>query len=269
MLTFTDRKGQERRLDNLYDQITVQGLYAADDEEAVTRDFYLNTTNVERLEWQEYKERGYAAFTGVGRFIPDNACDIIPGEPMVPLTYHIHNKEPYPTLSRRMQFYIDHDWFLELGEAFPTHKDIPLMGGDYPLQLTGGHARWSIHSVWKDSPLLLRLQRGEPIMFMSVEDARARGNADGDTVEVFNDVSSTQLQAAVSPTVRPGQVIIYHDWENFQFPGKHHFKSLMPSPLNPIELVGGYGHIRPRTIQYACCPGASDRGTRVEVRKRQ
>ena len=76
------------------------------------------------------------------------------------------------------------------------------------------------------------------------------------------------VQAAVSPAVRPGQVIIYHDWENFQFPGKRHFKSVTPSPLNPIELVGNYFHIRPRMVPlYACSPGATDRGVRVEVRR--
>ena len=69
--------------------------------------------------------------------------------------------------------------------------------------------------------------------------------------------------AVVSPAVRPGQAIVYHSWENFQFPGWRHFKSVMASPMNPIELVGGYFHIRPITMN--CYPGFSDRGTRVEA----
>ncbi len=265
--TFTDRRGQERRLDNLYHQVTAAGMYTEDDEEAATRDFYLNAVNVEKVEWDEFKDRGTVAFTKIPAFHPEFACDISPGEPIVPFTRHVRDKQPYPTLTRRQQFYIDHDWFLELGEALPTHKDNPLMGGSYPLQVTGGHARWSIHSLWKDNPLLLRLQRGVPVMFMSAQDARARGIKDDDRVEVSNDVARFETLAAVSPAVRPGQVIIYHDWENFQFEGKHHFKSVMPSPINPIELVGGHGHVRARgNLYYGCTPGASDRGTRVEVR---
>ncbi|MBI2918547.1 MAG: molybdopterin-dependent oxidoreductase [Chloroflexi bacterium] len=266
ILSFKDRNGRERRLDNLYDQMTTHGLYTDDDEEAVTRDYFLNAANLEKMEWEDFKEKGFAAFTAVGRFMPDSACDITPGEPLVPLTYHVHDRQIYPTYTRRMQFYIDHDWFLELGEAFPTHKEIPAMGGDYPLQLTSGHARWSIHSLWTDAPLTLRLQRGEPVIFMSAEDARSRGIRDGDYVEAFNDVASCRLLAHVTPAVRPGQAVIYHGWENFQFAGKRHCKSLAPSPINPIELAGGYYHIRPRS-GYHAQPGASDRGTRVDVRR--
>jgi len=194
-----------------------------------------------------------------------NACDITPGEPVVPLTWHTDGKQPYPTLTRRIQFYIDHDWYLELGEAFPVHKEPPKVGGDYPLILTGGHARWSIHTCWTDSPLLMKLQRGEPIVFMNAGDARARGIRDGDQVEMKNDVASFTIQAAISPAVRPGQAVIYHSWENFQFKDRRHYKSVMGSPINPVELAGGYFHLRPITM--TCYPGLSDRDTRVEVRK--
>jgi len=168
-------------------------------------------------------------------------------------------------LTRRIQFYIDHAWYLELDEHLPTHKDCPKAGGDYPLQVTGGHARWSMHSDWIDDSILLALQRGEPVAFVSAKDAQSRGIADGEFVEVYNDVGNFRIQAVVSSAVRPGQVIIYHAWENYQFEGWRHFKSVMASPLNPIELVGGYAHIRPDPI--ICSPGLSDRDTRVEVRK--
>jgi anaerobic selenocysteine-containing dehydrogenase len=102
-------------------------------------------------------------------------------------------------------------------------------------------------------------------MFMSSRDAAARQIQDGDRVESHNDVGSLQIQVAVTPAVRPGQVIVHHGWENYQFQDWHHFKSVMASPLNPIELAGGYYHIRP-TIQNFY-PGFSDRDTRVEVVK--
>ena len=95
-----------------------------------------------------------------------------PTTPSSPFTFHVEKKIVYPTLTRRIQFYIDHDLYLELGEELPTHKDPPKIGGDHPLILSGGHTRWSIHSSWRDDALMLRQQRGEPVMYMSVADAR-------------------------------------------------------------------------------------------------
>jgi DMSO reductase family type II enzyme molybdopterin subunit len=266
---YKDKSGKERRFDRLEDSVTCGGLYAEDDEEGVARDAFLNTGNVEQIGWEEVRERGFAAYTAVGTAMRSigNACDLEVGEPLVPLTWHTAKKEPYPTLTRRMQFYIDHDWYLELEEHLPTHKDCPRAGGNYPLQVTGGHARWSIHSDWVDDALILALQRGEPVLFMNTDDAAARNISDDDVVEAFNDVASFRAQAVVSAGVRPGQAIIYHAWENYQFEGWGHFKSVMASPLNPIELVGDYGHIRPDAL--ICMPGQNDRDTRVEVRKLQ
>ena len=266
-MSFTDPAGNSRRLDNLYDRVTSNGVYTEDDEEGVTRDYYLNTTNVEQMSWEEAKEKGLVAATGLGLTTRGigNACDVTPGEPLVPLTWHIERKEPYPTPTRRMQFYTDHDWYLEFGEELPVQKDDPKAGGDYPLRITGGHARWSIHSSQVDDPILLRLQRGEPLIFVSSEDAGSRGIEDGDRIEAYNDLTSFQAAAAVSPAVRTGQLIIYHAWENFQFRGWKHFKGVMPSPLNPLELAGGYYHLQSSSDSFH--PGFSDRDTRAEVRK--
>ena len=55
-----------------------------------------------------------------------------------------------------MQFYLDQELYLEMGETLPVHKDPPTAGGRYPLTLTGGHTRWSIHSAWRDDALMLR-----------------------------------------------------------------------------------------------------------------
>ncbi len=264
---YKDKDGKERRFDRLEESVTCGGLYAEDDEEGVARDAYLNTGNVEQIGWDEVRERGFVAYTGLGTAMRSigNACDIEVGEPLVPLTWHTAKKEPYPTLTRRMQFYIDHDWYFELEEHLPTHKDCPTSGGNYPLQVTGGHARWSIHSDWVDDTLILALQRGEPVLFINRDDAAARGISDNDLVEAFNDVASFRVQAIVSAGVRPGQAIIYHAWENYQFAGWDHFKSVMAAPLNPIELVGDYGHIRADPL--IAIPGLSDRDTRVEIRK--
>src|SRR3990172_4890599 len=104
---------------------------------------------------------------------------------------------------------------MELGEGLPVHKDPPKAGGDYPLVMTGGHNRHSIHASFRTNPLLLQLERGEPVIFMSPNDARERAIEDHDLVKVYNDIGEFLVRAKLSPVVRPGQVIVYHAWENY------------------------------------------------------
>lgn len=263
--TFRDREGGVRRLDRIYEDFTMNGHFTETDDEKVADALVQEATNLDGVSWRALKERGYARFTGTGKsgVSIGNMCEIRPDDTVSPFTAHVRDKQPYPTLTRRIQFYIDHPFYLELGEALPVHKDPPAAGGDYPLMLTGGHTRWSIHAAWRDDAHMLRLQRGVPVVYMSIEDARARGIRDGDLVEVRNDIDSFRIHAKLSPAIRPGQLIIYHAWENYQFPGGKGFQNLIPSPINPIELAGGEGHLRP--IQICLQPGQSDRDTRVEV----
>jgi len=262
---FKDRNGNERPLQSLYDDFTMDGTYNEDDEEKVAADLVKMSSNLSGVDWEQLKTKGYARFTGVGNSAVSigNACDVPAHDTVSPFQYHVEKKEPYPTLTRRIQFYIDHPFYLELGETLPVHKDPPKAGGDYPLTLTGGHTRWSIHSAWRDDARMLRLQRGRPVMYMSVTDAQTRGIADGELVEVRNDLDSFRIHAKVSPAVRPGQLIIYHAWENYQFADGKGFQNLIPSPINPVELAGGEGHLRP--ISICLQPSQNDRDTRVDV----
>jgi anaerobic selenocysteine-containing dehydrogenase len=164
-----------------------------------------------------------------------------------------------------VQFYIDHPFYLELGEELPVHKEPPKIGGDHPLQLTGQHPRWSIHASWRNNVHLSRLQRGEPLVLMSREDADARGIGDGEHARVRNDVGAFEVQVKVADALRPGQVIIDHAWEPYQFRGRRSHQALIPSPINPIQLAGGYFHLQPTPLYGE--PGANDRGTRIEVER--
>ena len=112
---------------------------------------------------------------------------------------------------------------------------------------------------------MLELERGEPIIFMSASDAQQRNLADHDLVRVHNEIGEFLVRAKISPTVRPGQVIMYHGWENYQFQGGTGHRNVIPTPMNPVELAGGYFHIQhtPAILQ----PGHNDRETRVEVTK--
>ena len=71
--------------------------------------------------------------------------------------------------------------------------------------------------------------------------------------------------AKLTTSVRPGQVIVYHGWEPFQFRHGRSHQSLIPSPLNPIDLAGDYFQLDPTLLMGQ--PGNSDRGTRVEVER--
>ena len=225
------------------------------------------SSNLEGVEWEQLKKKGWARFTGVGKSVASigTAADIKPDDTITPLTYHVIDKKPYPTLSRRIQFYLDQELYVEMDEQLPTHKDPPTSGGDHPLILSGGHTRWSIHAAWRDDKLMLQLQRGEPTMWMSVEDAEARGISDGDRVKVFNDLDDFEILAKVAAAVRPGEVIVYHAWENFQFKNQKGFQNLIASPLNPVELAGGQFHMRPMMI--CMQPSHTDRDTRVDVER--
>jgi anaerobic selenocysteine-containing dehydrogenase len=110
---------------------------------------------------------------------------------------------------------------------------------------------------------MLQQQRGEPVVFLNSSDCDERGIRDGAQVRMYNDLDEFQIMAKVSPSVRAGQVIIYHAWENYQFKGGKGFQNLIATPLNPVELAGGQHHLRPMVI--ALQPGHTDRDTRVEV----
>lgn len=265
--TFEDRAGKSRRLDRVYDELTFNGRYGENDTKKFLTALLEVNTNLGGASWDDLERDGFARFTSLGTSPVNvgNATDIEPHETITANTWYTEKKHPWPTLTRRIQFYIDQERFFELGEELPVHKDNPAIGGNYPLKMTGGHARWSIHASWRDSPMLLRLQRGEPVIIMNDADARERGVSDGDEVRVRNDTGEFSIHAKLSAAVRRGQVMVYHAWEPFQFKGGRSHQSLVASPINPIQLVGGYYHLQPMMIMGE--PGQCDRGTRVEVEK--
>jgi len=264
-LTFRDRAKEERRLDRVYDEFSFGRRFTEENEEEFLREILDLTTNLNGITWDELKEKGFERYTDIGMGLASigNATDIEPDETITANTWHTRDKMPWPTLTRRLQFYIDHELYLELGEELPVHKDNPPIGGDYPLQLTGAHTRWSIHSIWRDDKNLMRLQRGEPAMIMSPGDLATRGLRDGDLARARNDIGWFEARVKVSHSVRPGQVILYHGWEPYQFKEHRSHQTILPSPLNPLHFAGGYFHLQPYMLTGE--PGHNDRGTRLEV----
>ncbi|RMD80937.1 MAG: hypothetical protein D6815_13025, partial [Candidatus Dadabacteria bacterium] len=262
--TYRDRSGKLRRLDDFYRRFTAGGKYGPEAQSEVAAEVVEKTSFVPAT-FDELRPKGFVRVSGIGSHPINlgNATDVRPDQPVVNRQWRRTRPGPWPTLTRRIQFYIDHPLYLELGEELPVHKEPPASGGNFPLILTSGHTRWSIHSGWRNVPWLLYLQRGQAAAFVAAPDARARGIRDGDTIRIWNDVGEFFVQAKVSAAVRPGTVILYHAWEDYQFPGRRGYRNVLPSPLNPVELAGDYNHLRP--VPASLQPGQNDRDTRVDI----
>ena len=164
----------------------------------------------------------------------------------------VEHREPYPTLTGRQQFYVDHAWFLAEDEQLPGHK-APLKVDGYPLRMLMGHLRHGIHTMWTDDALLLSLRRGEPDIYVGPKDAQARGVRDGDLIRVFNSMGSFVAMAHVTSGMQPGMVYMYHGWDPLLFRGgRNNFSAVVSSSalIKPTALVSGYGHITYRALAF-------------------
>jgi DMSO reductase family type II enzyme molybdopterin subunit len=213
------------------------------------------------------KETGIAKYTSTG----DNVGPVHLYNPdwkgegvLNTLTQFTEHKDRWPTYSGRLTSYIDHPWFIEAQEIFATHKSSPKAGGDYPYQMVSCHSRWSIHSSWRDTPLLLRMQRGEPVMYLNRHDAEKLAIKDGEYGEFYNDYYTMHMRVKYSTMVRPGVAFYFHAWEPHQFPDHKSFKWLIPGLIKPLHVAGGYGQINHGLNKYQ--PGTAVQDTRCGIR---
>lgn len=137
------------------------------------------------------------------------------------------------------------------------------MGGDWPLALTSGHSRWTVHSIGMGNRHLLGTHRGRPLVILSEADASARGVVDGDQVRVANDHGFFEAMVRVTPRVRPGQVIVYNGFEPYMFPRWEGANEVEPGMVKWLHLVGKYGHLR--YLPFGWQPVPADRAVFVEV----
>jgi DMSO reductase family type II enzyme molybdopterin subunit len=252
---YTDENGVEYSIARIYEDLSADGHYSEGPEGEVKALDYIirnsiptKATDMGEQPWAKAAEQGMVKIKEIEPFhmaagINSVMTDFDESKPTNQFGWYINDKQAWPTLTGRQQFYLDHEWFLEIGEELCVHKEPVAAGGPYPLRLNGGHTRWSQHSIFRTNAPLLRLQRGEPVAYVSQEDARARGINDHDVIRVFNDINEILLHAKVSPAVQPGEVICYHAWEGYQFPGGGGQNSLGSSPLKPTNMISGYGHL--------------------------
>ncbi len=266
MPVIDDAKGKPKDLKTVFNKWSANGKWDPKDDLLYYQEATRLSPEIGNIEWEDAVAQGAVHIEDVGPFrIHTSICsDYEPGETVYSQQWFTEKKMAWPTLTGRQQFYLDHDWFIDADEHLPTHKPMPKAGGNYPLRLTGGHNRWSIHSSHRDLPSLLQLQRGEPSAWVSADDAQRRGVEDGDRIRCFNDEGETTLLAKVSPSVKPGQVIIYHAWENFQFKDWKSNQEPVPSVWKSLHMAT-YGQLHYRWLYGG--PHHAPRGTTLDFEK--
>lgn len=174
---------------------------------------------------------------------------------------NVHELIPWRTLTGRQQLYQDHKWMRAFGEGFVTWKPpvdlkaIARLGEhksngekEIALNFITPHQKWGIHSTYTDNLLMLTLNRGGPVVWISETDARSAGIVDNDWVEVFNANGALTARAVVSQRVNPGMMMMYHAQEKIiNTPGSELtgnrggiHNSVTRTVLKPTHMIGGY-----------------------------
>ena len=266
---YKDTKGQTRRYAALPDAYSMKGFLLDEDRLAdeQIRDSALAGTLPMGTSLRTLREKGHVRFIdwGLSPMALAQASPIKPNETHVPFRDNTESGLPFPTYARRAQFYIDHEWFLEAHEELPTYKPNPNMGGVYPIGMTSGHNRWSIHTMNQGNWVILGTHRGEPDVVVNPDDAAARGVKDGDLIRIYNDVSSFKSRARVAPNVKPGQLVSYNGWAGFQYPEWSGANEIEPGMVKWIGFAGGYGHLSHLGAEWQPVP--AERWTRCDFEK--
>jgi dimethylsulfide dehydrogenase subunit alpha/complex iron-sulfur molybdoenzyme family reductase subunit alpha len=225
----------------LYDDFVMNGKIETD-EQALR--FVMETSKA--LGPGSYEEAMMKGFVGVGPSAGKTG-PVPVDKPYRPFTVNVTEKTPYKTLTGRLQFYVDHDWFQRFDATVPKPQ---VKGGGvlgprkYPFVRNSPHTRWGIHSFVRTSEWMLRQQRGEPDVRMNPQAMAAKGIKDGDTVRIFNDSGEFFAQAKAWPGLPENMLFTEHGWEQYMYKNMTHYNNVSSELINPLELVGGYGHIK-------------------------
>ena len=269
MTTFLDTAGQERRFEDLYDRFTFRGQLLTNEDclKEMTKVNVATGVFPKDYTYERFKKEGQVKIHGLGVGISAYAAanEFNPNKPFFPLRWHVDDKKVFPTQTRRAQFYFDHEWYLEAGEAFPVYKTPPNIGGKHPFAITGGHPRVSIHSTHLANAHLNRLHRSQPVVHMNDRDAKEKGLKDGDMAILFNDFAECEIMVRVAANVQPKQLIVYF-WEAYQYKGWKPYDIFLIGLPKALLLARGYEQFA-FFYNNGSPPPATDRGVRVDIRK--
>jgi nitrate reductase alpha subunit len=177
---------------------------------------------------------------------------------------NVHELIPWRTLTGRQQLYQDHLWMRAFGEGFCVYRPpidtktvnpvIASKDNGNPqvvLNFITPHQKWGIHSTYTDNLMMLTLNRGGPVVWISEVDAQKAGIKDNDWVEAYNVNGALTARAVVSQRMREGTLFMYHAQEKIvntpgsemtgQRGGIHN--SVTRAVLKPTHMIGGYAQL--------------------------
>ena len=172
---------------------------------------------------------------------------------------NVHELIPWRTLTGRQQFYLDHPWMIAFGEGFSSYRppvDLKTTAGIHSIKPNGNkeillnfitpHQKWGIHSTYSDNLMMLTLNRGGPVVWLSEDDAKIAGIEDNDWVELFNINGAIAARAVVSQRVNPGMVLMYHAQEKIiNTPGsRDHRRARRHPQLGDAHRAQAHAHDR-------------------------
>ncbi len=173
---------------------------------------------------------------------------------------NVHELIPWRTLTGRQQLYQDHLWMRAFGEGFMSYRppvDLKTINDDVRdaedtlfLNFITPHQKWGIHSTYSDNLLMLTLNRGGPVIWISENDAKKVGIVDNDWVELYNVNGALTARAVVSQRIKDGTTFMYHAQEKIvNVPGSEKtgkrggiHNSVTRTTLKPTHMIGGYAH---------------------------
>ena len=190
---------------------------------------------------------------------PGKLAHANPGEKRIPFWEQIHERVPFPTVSRpnpidatgkfvrsgRIEFYRDEDIFLQLDEQLPCYKppfedteykDDPEARELYPLGYTTRNSAFRVHATYVNNPFMLELQDNTPKVWLNPETAAERGLKNGDWVEVYNSRGTVQGQLIEDPGVYPTQCVFDQGWWS-HYDNATSYNSLIWPWINPTNEV--------------------------------
>jgi nitrate reductase alpha subunit len=202
-----------------------------------------------------------------------------------PFVINIEEKVPFRTLTGRAQFYQDHPWMRDFGESLPLFRpplDMFALGAaedlrspdrELVLNYLTPHSKWSIHSSYSDTLIMLTLFRGGEAIWINDEDARKIAIKDNDWLECYNANGVVMAKAVVSPRIPPGKAFMYHAQERLintpgsplsgRRGGTHN--SVTRVVVKPTHMIGGYAQLSYGFNYYG--PVGSQRDEMIVVRK--
>ena len=111
---------------------------------------------------------------------------------------------------------------------------------------------------------MLRLQRGEPNIYINPKLAAQKGITDGPKVRVFNSAGEFFAQAKFYPSLPATSIMMEHGWEPHQYEQWKPMNTTMATLIQPLELAGGWGHLGFKLFKWNANQLAHESGVDVE-----